>query len=148
MTSECASYTGDIAIQINDSGDWDLNYVNGQPCMTDGFDTAVELAVFGEPDTWQNGLTNKPEEKYISRFPSIIGRANISDKTVKDGKAAIEEAMQFLIDIKACESVSVSGGVLSVYGLYWTIEIIKGGITSRFEINWDKGVIEVQRGMS
>lgn len=146
--SDCTTYTGDWALSLNDDGDWDGNYVNGQPCMTDGFDTCVLLAVFGEPNFWQNALTTKPEEKYISEFPSIIDRANITDDTVRNGIAALEKALQFMVDISAAESVTVTGGVLSVYGLYWTIEIDKGGITSSYTVNWEKGVMEVQRSQS
>jgi phage gp46-like protein len=142
MTEQCATYTGDIQLQYN-NGDWDLLFVNGQPCMTDGFDTAVLLSIFGEPDTWQNGLTVKPEEKYISEFPRLIDRANVTDKTLKDGIQAIKKALQWMIDFDAAESIDVSGGVLSVYGLYWTVEIDKGGITSRFTINWEKGVFQI-----
>lgn len=146
MTNDCATYTGDIAL-VYDSGDWDLLFINGQPCMTDGFDTAVYLSVFGEPDTWQNGLTNKPEEKYISEFPSVIDRANITDDTIKNGKAAIEKALQWMIDTEATESITVSGGALSVYGLYWQIEIDRGGITSLYRINWDKGVTQIRKAV-
>ena len=32
---------------------------------------------------------------------------------------------------------------MNVYGLYWLIEVIKGEITGRYTINWDKGVIAI-----
>ena len=141
--TNCSTYTGDLLISLNTDGDWDINYINGQSCMTDGFDTAVMLAVFGEPDFWQNDLTNDPNEKYISEFPEVIKQGKVNDDTIKNGIEAIKKAMLFMVDSGAASSVEVTGGVLSVYGLYWKIETIRGNITSRYTINWEKGVIAV-----
>ena len=138
------TFTGDLLISLNTEDDWDLNFILGQPIMTDGFETAVMLAVFGEPDFWQNDLTDDPNEKYISEFPSIIKNGKVNDDTLKAGTAAIKKALQFMIDINAAESVEVISSVLSVFGLSWEIDIDKGGIVSRYEINWDKGILSLQ----
>ena len=138
------TFTGDLLISLNTEDDWDLNFILGQPIMTDGFETAVMLAIFGEPDFWQNDLTDDPNEKYISEFPSIIKNGKVNDDTLKAGTAALKKALQFMIDINAAESVEVIGSVLSVFGLSWIIDIDKGGIVSRFEINWDKGILTLQ----
>lgn len=138
------TYTGDLLISINTDGDWDLNFELGQPIMTDGFETAVMLAVFGEPDFWQNDLTNDPNEKYISEFPKVIRNGKVNNETLKNGIAAIKKALQFMIDSGSAESIKVFGSVLSVFGLGWEIEIDKGGITSRFSINWDKGILTLE----
>lgn len=95
------TYTGDLLLSINTDGDWDINYINGQPEMTDGFDTAVFLSVFGDPDFWQNDLTTVDAEKYISEFPSVIARNTVTDKTLKDGTAAIEKALKWMVDVSA-----------------------------------------------
>ncbi len=145
--SDCATYTGDLLIALNDDGDYDIEYINGQPCMTDGFETCVILAVFGEPDFWQNDLTDDPNEKYISRFPEVIRHGKLIDATIKDGIAALKDAMKFIVDSGAAQSVDVDGGVLSVYGLYWVINIFNGSITSKYKINWDKGVVSLQKGV-
>ena len=141
--STTPTYTGDVLLSINTEGDWDINYINGQTEMTDGFGTAVILSTLGEPDFWQNDLTDDPSEKYISEFPDVINNGRVDDKTLKNGIAALKKALQFMIDINAAESIDVTGGVLSVYGLYWLIEIIKGEITGRYTINWEKGVIDI-----
>ena len=138
------TFTGDLLISLNTEDDWDINYILGQPIMTDGFETAVIMAVFGEPDFWQNDLTDDPDEKYISEFPEIIRNVKVNDDTLKAGTAALKKALQFMIDINAAESVEVIGSVLSVFGLSWIIDIDKGGIVSRFEINWDKGILTLQ----
>ena len=141
--TDCTTYTGDLLISLNTDDDWDIKYENGQACMTDGFDTAVILAVFGEPNFWQNDITNDPDEKYESEFPEIIKNGGVDDKTLKDGIAAIKKALKFMVNIGAAQSVDVSGGVLNIFGLYWEIEIIKGNITTKYDINWSKGVIAV-----
>jgi len=145
--TNCATYTGDLVIELNEESDWDLNYVNGQPCMTDGFDTAVMLSVFGEPDFWQNSLTNDPKEKYISEFPSVIKTGKVTDDTLKTGKAAIERALLFLKNSGIAQEIIVSGGVLSVFGLYWLIEIGRGNVVTRYQINWNKGAVSVSRSV-
>lgn len=141
--TECATYTGDLLLSMNVDGDWDLTYINGQPCMTDGFDTAVMLSVFGEPDFWQNDLTNDPNEQYTSEFPEIVRNGRVDDPTINNGISGIKKALDWMIDIAAAESVEVTGGFLNVYGLYWQVEIVKGEIVSRYDINWQKGVIEM-----
>ena len=138
------TFTGDLLLSLNTEGDWDLNFILGQPIMTDGFETAVIFAVFGEPDFWQNDLTDDPSEKYISEFPEIIRNGKVNDDTLKAGTAALKKALQFMIDINAAESVEVIGSVLSVFGLSWEIDIDKGGIVSKYEINWDKGILSLQ----
>lgn len=135
--------TGDPLISINEENDYDLNYENGQSEMTDGFDNAVNLAVFGEPDFWQNGITDDPNEKYISTFPEVIRNGRVNNDTINDGVQALNNALKFLLNIKACEEINIAGDALSVYGLYWIIEIIKGGISSKYNINWEKGIISM-----
>lgn len=141
--TECATYSGDLLLSMNIDDDWDLTYLNGQPCMTDGFDSAVMLSVFGEPDFWQNDLTNDPSEQYTSEFPEIIKDGRVDNPTINNGIAAIEKALVWMLDISAAESIDVTGGFLNVFGLYWQVEIIKGEIVSRYDINWQKGVIEM-----
>lgn len=138
--TECNTYTGDIRIVFDKNSDWDLLYTNGQPCMTDGFCTAVMLSVFGEPDTWQNGITSNPSEKYISAFPSVVKQANVSRATLLNGIKAIEKSLQWMIDDKACESIEVNGSIIDVYSIGWEIDVIKGSVSSKYQVNWKKGV--------
>lgn len=141
--TEAATYTGDLLLLLNEDGDWDINYINGQPEMTDGFDTEVMLAIFGEPDFWQNDLTNDPAEQFISEFPDLIKDANVSDKTLLDGIEALKKALQFMIDKGEAQNINVTGEFISVYGIGWIIEISRPTAETRFNINWDKGVIAV-----
>ena len=135
------TYSGDLQINIDGQGDWDLTYENGQPFMTDGFTTCVTLAIFGDPDFWQNKLTNDPAEKYISEFPEVIRTGKVNNATINNGNSAIRNALKFMIDTGMAKSINVTGGVLSVYGLKWTIDITRDETSTKFNINWNKGVI-------
>ena len=141
--TEAATYTGDLLLLLDENGDWDINYINGQPEMTDGFDTEVMLAVFGELDFWQNDLTNDPAEQYISEFPALIKKANVSDKTLKDGIEALKKALSFMVDKDEAQSIEVTGEFLNVYGIGWIIKISRPTAETRYNINWQKGVIAV-----
>ena len=141
--TKAATYTGDLLLLLNDDGDWDINYINGQPEMTDSFDTEVMLAIFGEPDFWQNDLTNDPAEQYISEFPALIKDSNVTDKTLKDGIEAIKKALKYMVDKGEAQSIDVTGEFLNVFGIGWIIVIERPEKTSRFDINWEKGVIAI-----
>ena len=139
--SECNTYTGDLSIGINGEGDWDIKYFNGQPCMNDSFDTMLTLALFGEPDFWQNELTNDPNEKYISEFSEVIREGKVSNKTINDGNSAIKKALQFMINSGMAISINVIGSLISVYAIQWIIEIERDDTSSKYTVNWNKGVI-------
>ena len=141
--TDAATYTGDLKLILDEDGDWDIHYINGQPEMTDGFDTEVMLAIFGEPDFWQNDLTNDPAEQYISEFPALIKDANVTDKTLKDGIEAIKNALKYMIDKGEADSIDVTGEFINVYGIGWVIDISRPTAETIYNINWDKGVVAI-----
>lgn len=133
------TYTGDILIQQLPDGTVDMVFTNGQPDMTDGLETLVILAVFGEK-WWGNEIVDTESEKMKSEFPGIIKRGVVSDKTKNDGTKAIEKVLKFLVTDRIAKKVTVTGNLFSVYGIAWLIEIesIKDKSTKYF-INWEKG---------
>jgi hypothetical protein len=135
------TYTGDVLLQF-EAGDIDALWEDGQPRMTDGFETSVLMAIFGDRDTWQNAITDSQDERYVSTFPDVIANATVSDATKKDGIAALERALSFLKSSGAASGVSVTGRIASVFTIAWSIEIhspTRG--TTRYEINWERGVV-------
>ncbi|PKL40742.1 MAG: hypothetical protein CVV44_03810 [Spirochaetae bacterium HGW-Spirochaetae-1] len=135
-------FDGDIKIQRiasgDNEGDYDVIFTNGQPEMTQGFDSAVLLAVFGDKNTWQNLIAKTEAEKFISDFPAVIERGVVTEKTKNDGVQALRRALQFLTDVKAAKSVTVTGQILSVYGIMWEIKIERpDGGTSRYRATYD-----------
>ena len=142
--TDAATYTGDLKLILDEDGDWDLSYINGQPEMTDGFDMEIMLAIFGEPEFWQNDLVNNPSEKFISEFPELIKRSNVSDKTLKDGIETLKKALKYMVDEGEAQSIEVSGEFLNVFGIGWVIKISRPTAETIFNINWDKGIIFLQ----
>jgi len=131
-------YTGDILIKELESGNFDIEFVNGQPIMTNGFETMSIMAVFGE-DWWGNDLVTDEDEKMLLTFPDVIRRGVVSDKTKNDGTKAIEKALKFLITKKIAQKVIVTGEIISAFGIGWLIEIEPpNNETVKFFINWKK----------
>lgn len=135
------TYTGDLQLSINADGDWDITYENGQPYMTDGFDTCVLLAVFTEPDNWQNEIANNLSEKYISDFPNVIANARVNNQTVNNGIQALRNALKFLLTENIAKQINVTGSILNVNAISWVINIDRFEGSRKYSINWDKGVI-------
>ena len=134
------TYTGDMLLQANDEGDIDATFENGQPLMTDGFESCVLLAVFGE-DCAQNGMTPNVSERFISTFPSVIRNATVTDTTRQDGEKAIEAALAFMVSEKMASSVTVTGSILSARAIGWDIEIVAPSGVTRYSISWEKGAL-------
>jgi len=132
------TYTGDVLLQQTDEGNVDATFENGQPLMTDGFETCVILAVFGEAGP-QNGMTQNPAERFSSTFPEIIRHATVSDTTRQDGEKAIESALAFMVSEKIASSVTVAGVILSARAIGWYVEIVAPSGVTRYAINWEKG---------
>lgn len=132
------TYSGDVLLAQTVNGDIDATYENGQPIMTDGFETCVLLAIFGE-DCAMNGMTSNTSERFVSTFPAVIRRATVSDATRENGRAAIEKALAFMVSEKMASSVSVTGVILSAYAIGWSIEIVAPTGVTRFSVNWEKG---------
>jgi phage gp46-like protein len=136
------TYTGDVLIQAGDDGDIDMTFENGQPLMTDGFETCVQLAVFGEPCP-QNAMGGGSSEKFTSTFPEVIRHATVTDTTRQDGEKSIEAALAFMVSEKMASSVKCTGSILSARSIGWEVEIIAPSGMTRYALNWEKGSLTV-----
>ena len=133
------TYTGDILIVEDSGGNFDMLWTNCQPKMTQGLETYVYLAVFGE-DNWQNGIERKDSNKMKSEFPSVIKRNVVNDKTKNDGTKAIEKALQPALKEKIAKKITVIGEIQTAYRIAWQITLEKPtGTTEKYIINWNKG---------
>ncbi len=137
------TFTGDILIIQLDDGTFDVEFVNGQIVMTNGFETTSILATFGE-DYYGNDLTTDEDEKMKSEFPGIIRRNVVTDKTKNDGTAAIVKANQFMINKKIAKSIKVTGEITNAFTIIWTVEIVSlTDETSKYFINWAQGSLTI-----
>ena len=136
-----ASFKGDIRLKQDEDGDWVIDFQNGQPIMTEFFDTTVLLYMFGI-DSWYNDIVDKEPEKMKSLFPVFINSATVTDSAVSTGRKFLIEALQPLITKKIAKSVGVVGEIISIYVIAWTIYITKfDGEESKFSITWEKGAV-------
>ena len=138
------NYTGDLLIAQDDDGNHDIEFTNGQPAMTDGLETYVILAVFGE-DWWGNALVKSDSQKMKSEFPNVIKRNVVTDKTKNDGTKAIEKSLQPMVKDKIARSVKVTGEIRTSYQIAWQIDI-EGldNVTYKYYINWERGSVTAQ----
>ena len=137
------TFTGDILVKQLDDGTFDIEFINGQPDMTDGLETMSIFATFGE-DYFGNDLTSNEAEKMKSEFPAVIRRAVVNDKTKNDGTAAIEKANAVFVAEKIAKSITATGEIINAFTIYWTVEIVSLiDETSKYFINWQKGSLTV-----
>jgi hypothetical protein len=131
--------TGDVLIKYDSfTHEIDITYSNGQPAMTDGFETCVILAIFGKSNIL-NGMITDSDGKYISTFPDVVDRASVTDEVKNNGTKAIEKALAFLVSSGAASKISVAGYILSAYAIGWTIDIEAPTKTVKYAINWKRG---------
>ena len=133
-------YNGDVLIQMNpDTLELDMVYKNGQPEMTQGFETCLVLAIFGE-DCVQNGMTTDTNEKFNSTFPEVTRRKNVSENVKNDGIKAIERALAFMVTERMASSITVTGEIVGVHTIAWYIDVVApGGNGKQYELNWING---------
>jgi phage gp46-like protein len=135
------TYTGDALIKLNSAtGEYDIEWTNGQPAMTDGLETCVLLAIFGGPGI-HNGMTDDASEKYVSEFPAVIDRAKVNDDTRNNGTAALERALAFMVRENIASKITVTGQILSAYAIGWAVDISAPTGNTRYSINWEKGTL-------
>lgn len=136
---------GDILLGFDQEGDLDISFENGQPVMTQYFDNVVYLYVFGE-DNYQNTLVDRDSQKLQSEFPALIKRGTITNSLIAEGISAIKKALSVLIKEKIAKSITVTGGTLSLYSVYWKVEIEKlNDETTSYSIIWDQEQTKFQR---
>ena len=135
-------YNGDVLIQMNpDTLELDMVYKNGQPEMTQGFETCLLLAIFGE-DCVQNGMTTDTSEKFTSTFPEVTSRKTVSENVKNDGIKAIERATAFMVTERMASSITVTGAIVGVHAIAWYIDVVSpDGNGRRYELNWINGNI-------
>ena len=134
------NYNGDVLIEMNpDTYELDMIYKNGQPKMTQGFETCLLLSIFGE-DCALNGMTTDTNERFTSTFPEVIRRKNVSENVKNDGIKAIERALSYMVQERMASNVSVTGAILGVHAIGWNIDVTApDGTGKKYELNWING---------
>jgi hypothetical protein len=138
------TYKGDFALTIDGDGDAAIEIKNGQPRMTEFFDTYFVLLVFGV-DSPYNDTVKTEAEKMKSKFPEFLKTASVTDKNVAKGISLLNEALQPLITKAIAEEIFVDGEIISVFGIRWTASIFRSSDErSVFSIIWEKGILQFE----
>ena len=134
------NYDGDVLLTVDQTtGEIDMQYKNGQPKMTQGFETCLLLSIFGE-DCALNGMTDDTTERFTSTFPEVIRRKRVSEQVKNDGIKAIERSLAYMVQERMASGVSVTGTILGVHAIGWNIDITApDGTGRRYELNWING---------
>jgi phage gp46-like protein len=111
-------YEGDVRL-FNTAAGGEINFVNGQPEMTAGFETMIFLCLFGgnmEDDglegnrkTWWGNLNiDNPDHRYISRFQNLARGLPLTSNSLR----RLEDAA--LSDLNVFKTSGIAGEVSAV----------------------------------
>lgn len=139
---------GDVELfQTDDNGD--IEFLNGFISMTEGFESAVYLSLFGgnyDDDGrdgnvlqwWANFITTEPTERYRSETQNIIEGLPVTSFNLRRVEDAARRDLSWLLTRSIASSVEVSARVLGRHNLELTIDIKAEGDESQFVFveNW------------
>jgi len=140
--------SGDILLyQTTDNGE--IEFADGFLTMTEGFETAVYLALFGgnfdddgrdggSLEWWGNLITTEPTEQYRSETQNIVEGLPVTSGNLRRVEDAARRDLSFLLSRSIASSVDVSARVLGRDTLELNIVILAEGEESRFSFveNW------------
>jgi len=149
------SFEGDVLLK-NTADGGEMTFVNGQPLMTGGFETAAYLCLFGgnfEDDglennkkTWWANLNETvPHKKYISRFQNLArGLPLITGNLRRLEQAALADLEGFK-DTGIAETIEVVAGIPRRNFLKLVIDINSPtgeNSQTEFLVNWQAFSLE------
>lgn len=114
-------FEGDVLL-FNTADGGEINFVNGQPEMTAGFETAIFLSLFGgnfEDDGlagnkktfWGNLAENNISRKYISRFQNLMRGIPLTSGNLRRLEQAALADLEWFKTEKMAGEILVTGSV-------------------------------------
>ena len=142
------STQGDVLMfQTNDGGE--VTFIDGQPIMTRGFETAVYLSLFGgnrEDDGsegnnlqwWGNFIVTDPMEKYKSETQYQLLKLPITSSSLLRLEEAAKKDLQWMLDDKIASNIEVSASSPELNLVRFDIKINAEGKEENFNftLNW------------
>jgi len=140
---------GDVLL-FNTANAGEITFINGQPIMTGGFDTAAYLCLFGgnllddglagnKNTWWANYNINQPHKRYVSRLQNLIrGLPLITGNLRRIEEAAKADLQGFVIEGVASKvEARATIPKLNFCELIITITSSEGEVSeTRFLLNW------------
>lgn len=138
---------GDVLLTA--SVEFGIEVIGGIVTMTAGFETAVQLSLFGgnegddgsegNPETyWGNLLETDPARRYVSRTAEILrGLPATSGNLLRVEEAALSD-LQWMLDVSAASSIDVTVTIPALNRVTITVVILAIGVESTFSFteNW------------
>ena len=138
-------YDGDVALFLTPDGG-NIDYRSGQPQMDPGgLETAVNISLFTRNGWPGNFLdSSEPSRQIGSRFEESVKSKPITAQILRDINQAGQDALQWLIDVRAATSVTVNATSPLLNRIDVDIKIVRiEGVTVNifYELNWIAGVL-------
>ncbi len=140
-----------LLYQTNDNGE--INIEGGVVEMSGGLDSAVYLSLFGgmkhddgapnNPLTWWGNLSEtEPAKQYRSETQYLLGTLPTTSYNLGRIEEAAGRDLQWLLDEKIANSVSISATIPALNRVTLTIVILAEGERSTFNYteNWEASV--------
>lgn len=131
------TYTGDVKLIPTEDGG-DILFVDGQPVMDQGLETATYISLFTARGWWGNAVVDADEQ--IGANLEELFKNTITNKTRQDSEQAVRDALQWMIDQGVAKSIEVESRIPSVGRLELSITITEPGkdsLSSRYMLNWN-----------
>ena len=140
---------GDVLL-FNAAPAGEMNFVNGQPDMTQGFDSALYLCLFGgnvlddglennKNTWWANYNIDQSHKRYVSRLQNLIRGLPLVTGNLRRIEEAAKADLQGFIVEKIAAKVEASATIpqLNFCELVISITSQEGEISeTRFMLNW------------
>jgi phage gp46-like protein len=123
--------------QTNNEGD--IECAGGVVTLTDGFESAVYLSLFGGPsEWWGNLLETDPARQYDGETEKALKGAPATPANLRKIEQAAQRDLEWLTTTKAANTVSVEASMPGVNKITLLISISAVGLESQFEFteNW------------
>ena len=144
-------FEGDILL-FNTQDGGEINFVNGQPEMTSGFETMIFLCLFGgnfEDDGldgnkqtwWGNYNEGNPDRRYISRFQNLARGLPLTSGNLRRLEDAALSDLNVFKTEKIASEVSAVASIPARNHLKLSVSVVgSSGETSSvdFLLNWQR----------
>ncbi|MCK5612866.1 phage GP46 family protein [Candidatus Pacearchaeota archaeon] len=143
------AFAGDVKMKQEDDGG-NIEFINGQPVMTGGFETATYFSLFGgnEDDDgskdnplqyWGNLLeTEDPSKRYVSETQYLLRGLPASSANLRKIEEAAKRDTQWFIDTNAADKVTIVATIPALNKINISVTITAEGEETNFNFteNW------------
>jgi phage gp46-like protein len=130
-------YEGDVKLFNTESGG-DIKYVNGQPVMDAGLETAAYISLFTLDGWWGNEFITSENGKLGSEFQTLTNQP-LATSTIRDAEELAKDALEWMLNSGLADSIEAESEIPNPSRLDTEITIFRPSLeeTFKFAFNWD-----------